>query len=265
MIRMRRFIATSSCGIIAVFRVRGSGLESTMTNRQRLSRDFLAGTQTVLPVLIGIVPFALIAGMVAVRLGLSPWVASALSVFVFAGAAQLATMQLLYDGAPLLIILITVFFINLRFMMYSASIAPYFRGARAGTRACLAYFLTDQPYVFGLYGFAERDTLSRRIAFYLGVALPLWSCWQIGTIVGAQAGARLPEAWNLEFAIPLVFLAMIMPAIRDRASIAAAAVGGSVAVAGHGLPWNLGLIMGALAGIAAGVAVAWLTDEGGRV
>lgn len=232
-----------------------------MHHTQRLYRDFRAGAQTVLPVLLGIVPFALIAGVAAVRLGFSPWIASALSVFVFAGAAQLATLQLLHDGAPLLIILITVFFINLRFMMYSASIAPHFRGASAGTRAGLAYFLTDQPYVFGLYGFTERPMLASRIAFYLGVALPLWCCWQLGTIIGAQAGARLPEAWNLEFAIPLVFLAMIMPAIRDKASVAAAMVGGLVAVAGHGLPWNLGLIGGALAGIASGVVVEWLLGE----
>ncbi|MES1947410.1 AzlC family protein [Salinisphaera sp. C84B14] len=232
-----------------------------MTNRPRLAADFRAGAQTVLPVLIGILPFALIAGVVAVRLGFSPWLASALSVLVFAGAAQLATMQLLFDGAPLLIILITVFFINLRFMMYSASIAPHFRGASAGTRAGLAYFLTDQPYVFGVYGFAERPMLASRIAFYLGVALPLWCCWQLGTIVGAQAGARLPEAWNLEFAIPLVFLAMIVPAIRDKASIAAAVAGGIVAVAGHGLPWNLGLIGGALTGIASGVVVSLLMGD----
>ena len=235
-------------------------MQSEITYKQLLRRDFAAGAQTVLPVLIGIVPFALIAGMVAVRLGLSPWVASALSVFVFAGAAQLATLQLLYDGAPLLIILVTVLFINLRFMMYSASIAPYFRGAGAGTRALVSYFLTDQPYVFGIYGFAERERLSQRIAFYLGVALPLWSCWQIGTIVGALAGARLPDAWHLEFAIPLVFMAMIVPAIRDRASVAAAIVGGVVAVAGHGLAWNLGLILGAVAGIATGVVVAAFTS-----
>lgn len=227
-----------------------------MRNARMLRTDFAAGARTVAPVLIGILPFALIAGMVAVRLGLSPWVASGLSLFVFAGAAQLATIQLLYEGAPLVIILITAFFINLRFMMYSASIAPYFRGARAGTRAALAYFLTDQPYVFGLYGFAERDGLGRRIAFYLGVALPLWTCWQTGTIVGALAGARLPDAWQLEFAVPLVFLAMIVPSLRDKANVAAAAVGGIVALAGHTLPWNLGLILGALAGIAGGVAVA---------
>lgn len=220
--------------------------------------DFIAGSRAVAPVLIGVFPFALIAGVVAVRLGLSPWAASGLSVLLFAGASQLAAIQLIHDGAPLLIVLVTVFFINLRFTMYSASIAPHFRGAGARTKAFIAYMLTDQAYVLGLYGCADRPVLARRIAFYLGVALPLWLCWQVATVAGALAGAQLPDAWSLEFAIPLTFMAMIVPSISDRSTVAAAVVGGAVAVCGHALPWNLGLILGALAGIGTGVWVSRL-------
>lgn len=228
----------------------------------RLRDDFLAGARAVAPVLIGVLPFALIAGVVAVRLGLSPWAASGLSVLLFAGASQLAAIQLIHDGAPLLIVLVTVFFINLRFTMYSASLAPHFRGARARTKAITAYLLTDQAYVLGLYGFPERSDLARRVAFYIGVALPLWLCWQVATVVGALAGSRLPDSWGLEFAIPLTFMAMIVPSITDRSTVAAALVGGVVAVLGHALPWNLGLILGALAGIAAGMVTAALADPG---
>jgi 4-azaleucine resistance transporter AzlC len=234
-----------------------------MGGQTRLRDDFLAGARAVAPVLIGVLPFALIAGVVAVRLGLSPLAASGLSVLIFAGASQLAAIQLIHDGAPLLIILVTVFFINLRFTMYSASIAPHFRGARARTKAMLGYLLTDQAYVLGLYGFSDRPELIRRIVFYLGVALPLWLCWQTATVVGAIAGSRLPDSWGLEFGIPLTFMAMIVPSITDKATVAAALVGGVVAVAGHALPWNLGLILGALAGIATGMLVASLTGEEG--
>jgi Predicted branched-chain amino acid permease (azaleucine resistance) len=226
---------------------------------RRLRADFLAGARAVAPVLVGVVPFALIAGVVAVRLGLSPLAASGLSVLVFAGASQLAAIQLIHDGAPLLIILVTVFFVNLRFTMYSASIAPHFRGASARSKTMIGYLLTDQAYVLGLYGFADRPELARRVAFYFGIALPLWLCWQVATVIGAVAGSRLPEAWNLEFAIPLTFMAMIVPSIRDRGTLAAALVGGAIAIACHALPWNLGLILGALAGIATGVMIdRWL-------
>ncbi|ROO24611.1 AzlC family ABC transporter permease [Salinisphaera orenii] len=226
-----------------------------------LGRDFAAGAQAVLPLLLSVLPFALITGVVAVQLGFSAVVASAFSLVVFAGASQIVAMQLIHDGAPLAIILLTVAFINLRFTMYSASIAPYFRGASAGWKALAGYLLTDQAYVLGLYGFAERDGIGRRLAFYLGVALPLWFGWQVATVLGATLGARLPAAWGLDFAIPLTFMALVMPALRDAPSWAAAATGGAVAVAAHDLPWNLGLIAGALAGIAAGMAGARIRGE----
>ena len=225
-----------------------------------LSRDFAAGGQAVLPILLSVLPFALITGVAAVRLGFSTVEAGGFSLLMFAGASQLAAMQLIHGGAPLAVILITVLFINLRFTMYSASLAAYFRGAHPGVRALAAYLLTDQTYMISLYGFTNREHRARQIAFYLGVGLPLWFGWQVATLVGALLGARLPDAWGLDFAVPLTFIAMIMPAIRGRPTIAAAVVGGGVALAGHALPWNLGLIAGSIAGIMAGTLAAALLE-----
>jgi len=222
----------------------------------------VAGARAILPLLISVLPFALIVGVVAVRLGYSPWVASAFSLLFFAGSSQLAAMQLLVGGAPLAIILITVFFINLRFTMYSASIAPWLRGAPVWARALIGYMLTDQPYMLSLYAFEQRPQLSQRVAYFLGGALPFWLSWQMGTIAGALLGARLPEGWGLDFAVPLTFIALLVPAIVDRATLAAAAVGGIAAVLMHDLPWNLGLIIGALCGIGAGVAMASVSERG---
>ncbi len=232
-----------------------------MSARKRLSGDFLAGGRAVLPVLIGVLPFGLIVGVVAVRLGLSPLAASGLSVIVFAGASQLAAIQLIHEGAPLLVILVTVFFINLRFTMYSASIAPHFRGAGGRVKALISYVLTDQAYVLGLYGFTHRPGLASRVAFYLGVSVPIWLGWQAATVAGALLGSRLPLGWGLDFAVPLTFMALLVPAIRDRPTVAAAVAGGAVAVLAHDLPWNLGLILGALAGIAAGVLTSMALRE----
>ncbi|GAB3676246.1 AzlC family ABC transporter permease [Salinisphaera aquimarina] len=236
----------------------------SQTPLRRLYPDFAAGTKAVLPLLISVLPFAAIVGVVAVRLGLSPFMASVFSVFVFAGSSQIAAMQLMHDGAPLLVILVTVFFINLRFTMYSASIAPHFRGARRRTRALIGYLLTDQSYIVGLYGFAERDRRDQRVAFVLGAALPFWCGWQITLAAGALLGARLPADWGLDFAVPLTFLALLLPAIVDRATLAAALIAGIVAVFGHDLPWNMGLIVGAIAGIMAGVGVATVRDRRGQ-
>lgn len=218
-----------------------------------LRADFRAGVTAIIPVLLGLLPYALIIGVVAVRVGLTPLQASGMSLLLFAGASQIAAMQLIHDGAPVLIILVTILFVNLRMAMYSASIAPWFATSRQSTRALVSYLLTDQAYMFSLYGFEQHRSAAGQVAYYLGLALPMWLVWQLGTITGALLGAGLPESWALDFTLPLIFLALLVPAIVDRGTLAAAVVGGVVAVIGHGLPWNLGLIVGALAGIAAGV------------
>lgn len=229
-----------------------------------LRDDARAGARAMLPLIVSILPFALIVGVVAVRLGYAPWVASAFSLFFFAGSSQLAAMQLLMDGTPLVIILLTVFFINLRFTMYSASIAPWLRGAGVWMKMLMGYTLTDQPYMLSLYAFDQRPALSRRVAFFLGGALPFWLSWQLGTLAGALLGSRLPAGWGLDFAVPLTFLALLAPAIVDRATLAAAVVAAIVAVLAHTLPWNMGLIVGALSGIAAGVVVSSLSPHASR-
>ncbi len=212
---------------------------------------FADGVRTVAPVLLGVVPFGLVAGATAVEAGLSVAQALGLSVVVFAGAAQLAAIDLLGRDAPLAVVVATALVINARMVMYSASIAPYLQGVAARTRALLAYLLTDQAYALSLAEFRASGT---SVAYYLGVASTLWVVWVPATLVGAVVGARLPAWLPLEFAVPLTFLAILVPAVVDRASAVAAVAGGGVAVLGVGLPYNLGLLAGAVVGIAAGLA-----------
>ncbi|MDA3922873.1 MAG: AzlC family ABC transporter permease [Salinisphaera sp.] len=233
----------------------------TTEARRFAGSDFFAGIQAMTPILISIVPFAMITGVVGVRLGLSVWQVTAGSLLMFAGTAQIAAMQLFVQGTPLLVILATVFFINLRFVMYSASIASHVRGAPPWAKALVAYPLTDQSFMVSLYGFEQRRQRGQRLRFYAGAALSLWGTWQLALLGGALLGGELPQNWGLEFAVPLTFLALLVPAIVDRATIAAAVVAAVVAVVAHSLPWNTGLIAGALAGIAAGLATARVTGS----
>ncbi|MDZ7702089.1 MAG: AzlC family ABC transporter permease [Halobacteriales archaeon] len=222
---------------------------------------FTAGVRRTAPVMLGVVPFSMIAGAAAVGVGLSVLQAMALSVVVFAGASQLAAIELLGQDATLAVVIATALVINSRFVIYSASLAPHFLEASGRWRAVMAYVLTDQAFAVSITRFAEglEGPVTRRW-FYLGTALPLWAVWQLGTIVGAVVGARVPAWLPLEFAVPLTFLALLVPAVEGRASGAAALVGGGVATAGIALPFNLGLLAGALAGIAAGVLVAERDD-----
>ncbi len=225
---------------------------------RRLPAEITHGLRDVAPLLIGIIPFGLVAGAAAVEAGLRPIQAVGLSVVVFAGASQLAVIDLLGQNAALSIAVITGVVINFRILMYSASIAPSFQSFRPRWKAITAYVLTDQAYALSISRYAEEE-LSKveRRRYYLTVALTLWIVWQICTIAGVLIGARVPDAWGLGFAVPLVFLSLLVPAVTSRPAIAAAAVGGTVATVGtvYNFPLNLGLISGGAAGVVAGVVV----------
>ena len=219
-----------------------------------VSDDFYAGVRDVAPVVVGVIPFGLVAGAAAVDAGLSGLQAVGLSVVVFAGASQLAAIELLGDNAPLAVVVATIIVVNLRMLMYSASIAPQFREVAARWKALMAYVLTDQAYAMSLTTFRERDVARR--GYYLGTAMPLWVVWQVCTIVGVVVGARVPAWLPLDFALPLVFLALLVPAIESASTAAAGLVGGSLATLGAGLPYELGLPLGAVTGVVAGLATA---------
>ena len=227
-------------------------------SRSSLPAEVRGGLRDVAPLLLGVAPFGVVAGATAVDAGLSPLQAVGLSVVVFAGAAQLAAIELLGDNAELLVVLATGVVINLRMLMYSASIAPHFRSFRARWKAACSYILTDQAYALSVARYtgadADLDPAARR-RYYLAAGGSLWVVWQVCTLVGIVVGARVPPAWGLEFAVPLVFLSLLIPATTSWPKLVAAAVGGGVAVAGTVLavPLNLGLIAGGAAGVAAGV------------
>ena len=144
-------------------------------------------------------------------------------------------------------------------LMYSASLAPYLQACSLRMRGVAAYVLTDQAYAASVAEYETNDGRAR-LPYYLGIAFSLWVVWQIGTALGAVLGAGVPDALGLEFTLPLVFLALLLPAMKDTGTTAAGLVGGAVAlaVATVGVPLNLDLPIAAASGVAAGVVVdAW--------
>jgi len=214
--------------------------------------DFRRGVRDVAPLLLGVAPFGLVAGIAAANAGLDLTQAVGMSVIVFAGASQLAALDLIGRDAPLSVVVLTAVVINLRMLMYSASIAPHFRTFAGRVKAGLAYLLTDQAYALSIASYRAEESVDR-VAYYLGVAVTLWVVWQLTTAAGVLLGTGVPDAWGLEFAVPLVFLALLVPAMEDGPTTVAGLVGGTIAVVGAGLPLNLGLLVGASVGIVAGL------------
>ncbi|MCB1245705.1 MAG: branched-chain amino acid ABC transporter permease, partial [Acidimicrobiia bacterium] len=118
----------------------------------------------------------------------------------------------------------------------------------------IAYLLTDQAYLLTATRFRDPHDTPGLVPYYFGVASTLWATWQITTLAGLLLGSVIPESWQLEFTIPMVFAALLILAVRSRPGLLAATVGGVVAVLAHDLPYGLGLMVGALAGVAAGMA-----------
>ena len=218
--------------------------------RARALKD---GIRDAAPILPGIAPFGVIAGAAAVAAGLAPAPAAGMSVIVFAGASQLAAIELLAQQAAWPVILLTILVINLRFVMYSAVLAPWLTRLPLSAKAALSYLITDQAFAVTVARQRRRPDAPNLAWYYLGAAVSLWLTWQVGTVTGVLLGSLVPPSWQLEFSVPLVFLALLVPLLTDRASFVAAGVASIVALVGRGLPWNLGLIVAAAIGIAAGL------------
>ena len=217
------------------------------------SPQFVSGAKATIVALPGIVSWGVISGVAMVGTGLTPFTAFAMSVLVYAGASQLATLQLMSAGAPMLLVLLAGFVINLRFMLFSLSLSPYFRHLPPLRRAFYSYALSDNSYALSINAFANHPNDPERHRYFAGSATVVWSGWQIGTLLGIGLGASVPSSWSLEFTIILTFIALVIPHIKDRASVAAAITAGVTALATAGLPFRLGLILSATAAIGAGM------------
>jgi 4-azaleucine resistance transporter AzlC len=205
--------------------------------------------------MISLLPFGLIAGAASTSAGMDPWLALGMSLIVYAGASQLAAIALMAQHAPMAIVVLTVLVVNLRMVMYSAALAAHFRESPPVRKWLVSYLLTDHGFALMLAKFKPGSHAPFRDMYYLGAAGVMWLSWQIMVAIGIFAGTLVPANLSLDFAIPLVFLALLMPALQSRAHWSAAAVAAVAVVFTTAMPLKLGLITAALAGVILGT---WL-------
>lgn len=216
------------------------------------SPDFRQGFVEMLPACLGLVPFGVVCGVGAAAAGASWPAALGMSAVVFSGAAQILAGQMLAGGAPVAIIVLTCFVLGLRFLMYSAAMAPYLKPLPQRWQRALAFLLTDQAFAAAIRRFDAQDDPHGGARHFLGAGMALYLCWQVTNMVGFFAGNVIPAAWSLEFAVPLCFLALVAPLLRDVPQVAAAATAGVAVYALGGLPMKLNLIAAGLIGILVG-------------
>lgn len=221
---------------------------ATTSRRQ----EFWSGIRAEMPLQLGVAPFGLAFGVLGMASGLSPLQTILLSSILFGGASQVVFVQLWGGGAPVPVVGASVSAINLRHVLYSASIAPYLRSLPLRWRVPLAYLLTDEAYAVTIDRLRNGTESPFQHYHLLGTGMTLWICWQITTVTGVLFGATIPDSWSLGFAIPLTFIALVAPAIRRRADLAACLTAGILAVVGQPLPWKSWIILAGVGGILAG-------------
>jgi 4-azaleucine resistance transporter AzlC len=223
-----------------------------MTTRKS---EFWKGVQDESPILLGVAPFGLIFGALAINARIAVPAAQAMSAIIFAGASQFIAAQMIGAGTSGLVILLVVFVVNLRHALYSASVAPHMRTLSRGWKFLLAYLLTDEAYAVTITHYNQENDPANKHWYFLGAGLTLWVTWQVSTAIGVFIGAQLPQAWPLDFVLPLTFIALVVPALKDKASVVAASTAGLVGVLTFGFPLKIGLLLAAFIGIFSGLLV----------
>ena len=237
-------------------------LDSQVQTRQQAYRQ---GAKDAFPSVIGLIPFGLIVDTASTAAGMDPWLALAMSIIVYAGASQLAAIALMVQSAPMAIVLATVLVVNLRFVMYSASLAPFFRELSTGRKWLLSYGLTDHLFALVNARFTPDGSHKHVDAYYIGGAVPTWLTWNTMVAIGIFAGTMVPKQWSLDFAIPLVFLALVFPALTTKTHWITAGVALVAAFFTAGLPMKLGLITAAFVAVAIGTWLDYRQDLEKRI
>jgi predicted branched-subunit amino acid permease len=226
--------------------------------------EFRRGARDMLPMLPGIAAWGLVTGVAMVKSGLGVWLALLMSLTVYAGSSQLASLPLIAMGAPIGVVLLTGFVVNLRFVIYSAQWRWYFGGLPRAQRMLLGYFAADLNYAVFLKAWPEPEPQPGQLPYFIGGVAVIWLGWQVPSIAGIVLADVVPPQWGLGFAGTLALIGLTCSLLVDRATWVCAVVAGSAAVAAFALPYKLNIVVAVAAAVAAGLLMERPRGGGGR-
>jgi predicted branched-subunit amino acid permease len=224
------------------------------------SAAWRAGFRDGFPLLLGISAWAVVVGVAMVKSGLTPLQASGMTLLVYAGSAQLASLPLIAAHAPIWVIFLTGLVVNLRFVIFSALLAPHFAHLHWRKRLLLSFISGDGTIALYLQRFPQANAEPGTLSYLKGLLYPNWVLWQLCCIGGILLGSVIPASWGLDFAGTVAILCMTVPLITNNAGLAGVAVAGAVAVLARPLPYKLGLLLA----VVGGMVVAMIVQETGE-
>ncbi|WP_224243998.1 AzlC family ABC transporter permease [Hyalangium gracile] len=220
-------------------------------SRPPFLHDFLRGFRAVIPLWLGVVPFALAYVVTARGAGLGVLDIQLMSALVFAGGAQFSAVGLFAAGASGLEIVLTTLLINARHVLYGLSLSQRLP-LLPGEKWVAAHFLTDEAYGVVL---AESQP---SFAYLLGAELSIFAPWNLFTLGGALIGQGLkdPERLGVDFVFPLAFLVLLVPMLRGKVEVAVAVLSGGLAFGlSRVLPGGMALLIAGVVGSLVGAAL----------
>ncbi|MED5620484.1 AzlC family ABC transporter permease [Ideonella sp. BN130291] len=222
--------------------------------------EFRRGAQEMVATAMGIAAWGLVTGVAMTKSGLGVPLAVAMSLLVFAGSSQLASLPLIASGAPIWVVWATAFCVNLRFIIFSAQWRPYFGHFPRAKRVALSYFTADLNYVIFMRRFPRPQPSPEQVPYFLGGVAVNWLAWQVPSMIGIFAADSIPTEWGIGFAGTVALLGLIYSMLSDKATWISAAVAGCAAVAAYGLPLKLNILVA----VAASVAIGLVLDHSAR-
>jgi 4-azaleucine resistance transporter AzlC len=226
-------------------------------------QEFMSGVRDTVPLLLGALPFGLIYGAIAVASGLSMIAATAMSALVFAGASQFIAVGLVAAHTPVAIIVLTTFIVNLRHMLYSATLLPYLKSLPQKWRIPLAFWLTDETFAVTVHRFQKNDSSTSKHWYQLGSSIAMYLNWQFWCFLGLVLGNRIPDAqsWGLDVAMPVTFIAMTIPFVKTASMAVCVLTAGVASVLTLDMPYKLGIVVSAVAGIVSGAMAQRMNNQ----
>lgn len=203
----------------------------------------IAGVKATLPITIGVIPFGAVMGTVSADAGLTFLQSFLMNFFVFAGASQLAAINLMKSEAASLVVVATGLMINMRFLLYSAAFSPVVQRSHFLTKVFCAFHLTDQSYAVMSTRQDHFKSNKEAVQFYIGSALCMALMWHLSVGAGFIFGNFAPKELSLEFAIPLSFVALVVPTLKDRNYLFVAAFASGLSIFLYRLPFGSGLLV----------------------
>lgn len=180
-----------------------------------MKNEILQGMRSALPITLGYVPIGLAFGILAVQQGLSIGEITLMSLIVYAGSAQFIAAAMLAGGAAALTVVSAVFLVNLRHLLMSAAYSPLLKGMSLPLQGLIGLSITDETFSVGITSAVPGKTTGR---FFLGLHITAHLSWLISTVLGGAAGSRIPDPalWGLEFALPAMFIGLLILQLKNK-------------------------------------------------